>query len=403
MKELRFQMYDNTIAQKILEKQDSRPVKDFKSIDPEVDIENLNLNWREKDLPQKLRTKHVHGMHPYMGKFIPQLVEIFLRKFEPDFVYDPFCGCGTTLVEANTLGIKSIGTDISIFNVLLSRAKTRKYDIPVLEKEAYDILNKVYNYRKNLLDDNEKKKYSTNNSYLNNWFAEQTIQELLCYREHISNYQYQTVLKVILSRSARSARLVPHYDLDFPDEPQKEPYYCYKHDRICTPVQEAFKFFKRYTKDTIRRIREFNCVRTSADVKVIHEDSRKVELPRDIDMIFTSPPYLGLIDYHEQHKYSYELLDLENNEDKEIGAAKKGKSNGAKEDYIKGINQVLRHSKKYMTDNALAVIVINDKYNLYDAAEVGFEDIGKVERHVNRRTGRRNSAFFESVLIWRKK
>ena len=44
-------------------------------------LESLNLNWTEKDLPEKERTKHVHRLHPYLGKFIPQLVEIFLRKY----------------------------------------------------------------------------------------------------------------------------------------------------------------------------------------------------------------------------------------------------------------------------------------------------------------------------------
>src|SRR6266496_2120461 len=44
-------------------------------------LSELNLNWREKDLPERERTKHVHRLHPYLGKYIPQLVEIFLRKF----------------------------------------------------------------------------------------------------------------------------------------------------------------------------------------------------------------------------------------------------------------------------------------------------------------------------------
>jgi len=47
-------------------------------------------------------------------------------------------------------------------------------------------------------------------------------------------------------------------------------------------------------------------------------------------LIFTSPTYIGLIDYHEQHRYVYELLGLVNNEDREIGAAKKGASRKAK-------------------------------------------------------------------------
>jgi len=46
-------------------------------VTPETPLDQLNLNWRERDLPEKERTKHVHRLHPYLGKFIPQLVEIF--------------------------------------------------------------------------------------------------------------------------------------------------------------------------------------------------------------------------------------------------------------------------------------------------------------------------------------
>ena len=112
-------MYDNTIAQKISQQYKQQPLTDFASVKPETPLDTLNLNWRERDLPEYQRTKHVHRLHPYLGKFIPQLVEIFLRKYKPTLVYDPFAGSGTTLVEANTLGIDSIGTDISAFNVLL--------------------------------------------------------------------------------------------------------------------------------------------------------------------------------------------------------------------------------------------------------------------------------------------
>jgi hypothetical protein len=119
-------------------------------------------------------------------------------------------------------------------------------------------------------------------------------------------------------------------------------------------------------------------------------------------MVFTSPPYIGLIDYHDQHKYAYELLGLENNEEKEIGPAKKGTSDEAKKEYIEGINQVLLHTRDFMTKKGIMVIVVNDKYNLYDPSKVGFKAIGRVERHVNRRTGRRNGAFYESILIWQK-
>ena len=50
------------------------------TVTPETKLEDLNLNWRESELRERERTKHVHRLHPYLGKYIPQLVEIFLRN-----------------------------------------------------------------------------------------------------------------------------------------------------------------------------------------------------------------------------------------------------------------------------------------------------------------------------------
>ena len=123
------------------------------------------------------------------------------------------------------------------------------------------------------------------------WYAPRALDELLAFRNLIQNYQNQDVLKIILSRAARSARLTTHFDLDFPKSPQIEPYYCYKHGRICSPVQEAFKFLSRYGLDTIRRVEHFAHLRTEAEIDVIHGDSRFAN-PGCIDGVITSPPYV---------------------------------------------------------------------------------------------------------------
>ncbi len=367
-------------------------------------LETINLNWRESDLPECQRTKHVHRLHPYLGKFIPQLVEVFLRKYRPTLVYDPFVGSGTTLVEANTLGVDSIGTDISVFNVLLSKVKTADYDIPLLEKEVFDILKRIGTYKSKFSDGDEvnEELYLTNNEYIQKWFTPNTQKELLYYLRLIEDYTYQDLLKVILSRSARSARLTTHYDLDFPKKPQIEPYRCYKHRRICKPVDEAYKFLLRYSLDTLVRVKEFSKIKTKAKVIVNHADALEVKLPVGIDMVFTSPPYIGLIDYHDQHRYAYELLGLETNEKLEIGSAKKGRSKQARLDYAECLHNVLLHTHNYMSKNSVAVIVISDKYKLCNPAKAGFKEISRIERHVDRRTGRRSDAFYENILIWQK-
>src|SRR5947208_16751062 len=76
---------------------DSTPPTVPSEVNTGTALEALNLNWTERELPEKERTKHVHRLHPYLGKFIPQLVEIFLRKYfrAGHTIVDPFCGSGT--------------------------------------------------------------------------------------------------------------------------------------------------------------------------------------------------------------------------------------------------------------------------------------------------------------------
>ena len=92
------------------------------------DLESdLQLSWSEAELPERERTKHVHRLHPYLGKFVPQLVEALLGRYVPPGgrVLDPFAGSGTTLVQALESGYDAVGVDVAAFNCLLMRVKTR--------------------------------------------------------------------------------------------------------------------------------------------------------------------------------------------------------------------------------------------------------------------------------------
>ncbi len=377
------------------------PFTEFESVTPETRLTDLNLNWRERDLPERVRTKHVHRLHPYLGKFIPQLVEIFLRKYKPKFVCDPFCGSGTTLVEALALGVNSFGSDISQFNCLLSEVKTASYDTEELEWEIEDILHRAFSPPQ--LRIMEDKAFYVASSYLRDWFAPKALSELLSYRSFISNYKNQDVLKVILSRSARSARLTTHFDLDFPKVPTTEPYQCYKHTRICKPTETARQFLTRYSHDTLKRIKAFSEIRQSVRAEVVCGDSRSIEFP-ECDLVVTSPPYVGLIDYHEQHRYAYEFLDIPWQADQEIGRASRGNSRRAQQQYIDQIKEVFSNVQQYLTKDARVVVVVHDRRQLYQglAEELGMEVEAELQRHVNRRTGRRSGEFFESVFVWKR-
>ena len=374
----------------------------------EKNIQNFGIDLSFADVPENERTKHVHRLHPYLGKFIPQLVEVFLKKyFQPgQIILDPFVGSGTTLIEANLLNMPSIGVELSEFSYLIAKAKTQKYDVELVEKEILDILNKTKEFsrkiQKNqifLFEDWDFKP----SEYFKNWYHPRAIKEIYFYRSLIPNYQNQDILKIILSRSARSARQIPHYDLARPKKPIKEKYWCLKHKRYCKPVNSAIKFITKYSLDTIRRIKEFDKLRTSAEIILLQGDARKIKLPvkKEIDGIFTSPPYLGLINYHEQHRYAYELFDFKEYPEAEIGSPNRNR-NDNKERYKKDIIAVFKNMNNYLKPGAKIFIVVNDKYDLYPqiGEECGYRLVDVFYRPVLARTERSNNGFFESIYYF---
>ena len=265
---------------------------------------DLELSWSEDQLPQVLRTKHVHALHPYLGKFIPQLVEVFLRRyFKPgDLIFDPFAGSGTTLVEANAFGADAVGTDISAFNCLLASVKTRGYAVAELELALRTVLE----------DARQNGSTAANASpWLRQWIAPQALDELLAYRERLASLPpiHADVARVILSRAARSARLTTHFDLDFPGTRLPRP---------TTPQAQAHVPAGRDGSQVPQPVHNRHLsphprVRRSADDRIGDGLARRHAggAPRSArGRSHHLSALSGLIDYHEQHRYAYELLGL---------------------------------------------------------------------------------------------
>jgi hypothetical protein len=360
---------------------------------------DLELSWSERELPERERTKHVHRLHPYHGKFIPQLVEVLLERYvrRGGTVLDPFAGSGTTLVQALESGRNAVGVELAAFNCLLMRVKTARYDPFLLERELRDALSRLDAFE--VVDPPPPE-----NEYVRTWYAPEAAAELLFFCSLVDDYAHADVLRVILSRAARSARRTTHFDLEAPREPQLEPYWCHKHKRTCVPVASARRFLSRYTLDTLARIRELARVRgRGREASVVHADARGVEYDARCDGVITSPPYPGLIDYHEQHRYAYELLGLDDRRGLELGAAADGTSKAAIETYCDGIVVALRRATTALRPRAAVCIVVNDRRELYDDIldRAGLRLEQRHRRHVNRRTGRRAGEFFEDVLVAR--
>src|SRR5581483_2421230 len=145
-------------------------------------------------------------------------------------------------------------------------------------------------------------------------------------------------------------------------------------------------------------------VRQPRSAVVLHGDARELELPGPFDAVVTSPPYPGLFDYHEQHRYAYELLVLDDLRERELGAAAAGPGRAALVAYAGWVAAVLARSAPCLAPGAPLLVVVNDSRAIYPAIleRAGLRLDGRLRRHVNRRTGRRAGEYFEDVLIARR-
>lgn len=269
-----------------------------------------------------------HGIHEYRGKFNPQIVRAIgniLNVKSGQCVLDPFCGSGTTLLEAAHIGWNAVGVEINPLGVEISNAKIASVHIPArkLETNSEALIERLSRKLNNIPFDVRFSKESVktvggtkwadtlpNLEYLRAWFSESVlvqISAILREVNEVANPRARLIFRVILSDILRGVSLQDVADLRI--------------RRTKTPAENApaipaFLKALSYQVRTILKARRFlRKVRTRqvailGDIRECASVARKFNESQLFDAAITSPPYVAALPYIDTQRLSLAALGL---------------------------------------------------------------------------------------------
>ena len=247
----------------------------------------------------------VHGIHEYKGKFNPQIAKALLNILgvkAGSRVLDPFCGSGTTLVEAAQMGAIGIGTDINPLAAYIANAKLLALVTPIEQLEQ--ILKQIGNL-KNVPEKSDLTTPDLRQQYLAAWFDSDILGQIEGLRNKIE-FVARDVAPIFLTIASNLLR----------DYSQQEPSDL-RIRRRKAPMPDV-PLMRRFTQDSQEFLRKVGLTqeligRTQATSKAVlgdiaHLDSLDAELA--FDAAVTSPPYAMALPYIDTQRLSLVWLDL---------------------------------------------------------------------------------------------
>ena len=336
-------------------------------------IENIiKIDW---DFPGAHTQTLTHKFHSYPARFIPQIPRTIYKIFLKSGgyrIFDPFVGCGTSLIEGilsqNHIG----GVDLNPLAILISQVKTRPLDSKLLDdywkcfrREFLNIKNSISKIQlgtdleESVHSDNENltQKFVFPKRNLTKRFTKGNIHVISLILDFIENEiigtEFQDFFKVGLSSTITTLTESRNW--------RKVDIWSTFH----TKINSMIHIMKKYNQKVVDFSNELQ-----ENIKL--GDSRKIAFIPDetIDCIVTSPPYVNALDYNRIHQYNMSILgyDYRKFAKGEIGAHGHYISNRWRllTEYLADIFQSIIEMGRIIKRGSVICIVIGDSCLEYE-------------------------------------
>lgn len=252
-----------------------------------------SLNTSE--LPQaslNVENKSRSNPLPWRGQFTPEFVQVVLDRYagRDSAVLDPFVGSGTLLWEAGRRGLAAFGCEINPAAVILAR--------------LYTLINLTATQRHSHLDQVSES--------LEQLFPTRALRDGETGLTESDAVKAGLVDLAVSSRGSAEELLLEALVvlMDFYSE--------------IASVERALATWRKIV--ALASSLPFS----DRPVEVFHTDARRIPLPdKSVDLVFTSPPYINVFNYHQKYRASTEALkwDLLRVARSEFGANRKHRGN----------------------------------------------------------------------------
>lgn len=343
----------------------------------------------------------MHNIYPYHAKFNPYIPKDFIKKYskENDLILDPFCGCGTTLLEGLKLKRNVIGVDISPIGILCSKVKTNIYDFQKIEDITKNVISNID--KNNIILPNFENREI--------WFNEDVLLQL-----GMLNYNIQLITEkkykelfflILLSLLNNCSRKRKTWNLG------------YLADNCLPNMDREVNVIKLYEKKLklLKNRRDFlknDCKNT---VQCIESDILKTNIS-NVDLVVTSPPYPFAVDFIRYHRLALYWMgrQVEELSAEELGARNKRNKKNCTEEFFTDMEKIYLHVMNMVKIGGYWCMTIgdttrkNEKINFVDWTVLLFERynwelIKKSFRYLKNQTMAQKKIKTETILIFQKK